>query len=222
MILLIIFASFALAKTLNSDYFDSLTFLCFHFCSCTFILTLLEAKVKEKKIWKHKFVLEDNNFKNHVGMIMQWLNCYPYCQKIKTSLCLQECQFTYCNDPLDLTASNGSMEQTRDQLSLNNTDGEWDRNFQFSFSAKPGNICELQQDIRRYVKGFEKDIGKVDIDSQITRSNSYDPAEYKFQASKQSLLFDHVFLKNRLESGNLLLCNGGCISTSFLPFASII
>ncbi|XVF24581.1 hypothetical protein REPUB_Repub13aG0140200 [Reevesia pubescens] len=133
----------------------------------------------------------------------------------------QECQFTYSHDLLDLTASNGSMEQTRDHLSLNSTDREWSRKFQFSFSPKPGQICELQQDIKKYVKGFEKDIGKVDIDSQITR-NSYDPDEYNLLASQQNLLFDHVFLKNRLESGSLLLCNGGCMAASFLPFASVI
>ena len=135
---------------------------------------------------------------------------------------MQECQFTYNHDPLDLTASNGSMEQTLDHFNLNSTDGEWSLKSQFSFSPKPGQICELQQDIKKYVKGFEKDIGKVDIDSQITRRNSYDPDEYNLQASQQSLLFDHVFLKNRLESGSLLLCNGGCIAASFLPFASVI
>ncbi|XP_022742186.1 uncharacterized protein LOC111293626 [Durio zibethinus] len=109
----------------------------------------------------------------------------------------QECQFTYNHDPFDLTASNGCMEQSRDQLSLNSSDGEWNKNFKFSFSSKPGQICELQQDIKKYVKGFEKDKRKIDIDSQITSRSSYDPAEYKFQASQQSLLFDHVFLKNR-------------------------
>ncbi|KAK6233702.1 hypothetical protein QUC31_006108 [Theobroma cacao] len=133
----------------------------------------------------------------------------------------QECQFTYSHDPLDLTASIGSMEQTRDQLILNSTDGEWGQKFQFSFSPKPGRICEPQQDIRKYVKGFEKDIGKVNIDSQVTR-NRYDPDEYNLQAKQQSLLFDHVFLRNRLESGSLLLCNGGCLAASFLPFASVI
>ncbi|XP_021296268.1 uncharacterized protein LOC110425660 isoform X2 [Herrania umbratica] len=133
----------------------------------------------------------------------------------------QECQFTYSHDPLDLTASIDSMEQTRDQLILNSTDGEWGQKFQFSFSPKPGKICELQHDIRKYVKGFEKDIGKVNIDSQVTR-NRYDPDEYNLQAKQQSLLFDHVFLRNRLESGSLLLCNGGCLAASFLPFASVI
>lgn len=134
----------------------------------------------------------------------------------------QECQFTYNHDSLDLMGSNGSIEQSRDNFSLNNTDREWSRKFQFSFSPKPGQVCELQQDIKKYVKGFEKDIGKVEIDSQKTRRNRYDPEEYSLQDSQQSLLFDHVFLKNRLESGSLLLCNGGCIATSFLPFASII
>ncbi|GMI83318.1 hypothetical protein HRI_002001100 [Hibiscus trionum] len=127
----------------------------------------------------------------------------------------QECQFTFSHDPSDLTARNNSMEQTQD-------DSEWSRKFQFSFFPKPGPICELQQDIKKYVKGFEKDTENINIDSQMIGGNRYDPDGYSFQASQQSLLFDHVFLKNRLDSGSLLLCNSGSFSDSFLPFASFI
>jgi hypothetical protein len=45
--------------------------------------------------------------------------------------------------------------------------------------------------------------------------------EYNLQASAQSLLFDSVILKNRIESGSLLVCGGG-ITISFSPFASFI
>ncbi|GMI90422.1 hypothetical protein HRI_002711500 [Hibiscus trionum] len=134
----------------------------------------------------------------------------------------QECQFTYRHDPSDLTASNISMEQTQDLFHPNSTDSETNRKFQFSFSPKPGPICELRQDIKMYVKGFEKNTGKIDNDLCITQRNSYDPDEYNVQASQQSLLFDRVFLKNRLDSGSLILCSGGCFSASLLPFASLI
>ncbi|KAL4335099.1 hypothetical protein GQ457_07G019220 [Hibiscus cannabinus] len=134
----------------------------------------------------------------------------------------QECQFTFSHDPSDLSASNISMEQTQDLFDPNSTDSETNKKFQFSFSPKPGPICELQQDIKKYVKGFEKKAGKINNDFRITQRNGYDPEEYNLQASQQSLLIDHVFLKNRLDSGSLLLCNGGCFSASLFPFASLI
>ncbi|KAG4148460.1 hypothetical protein ERO13_D05G286600v2 [Gossypium hirsutum] len=127
----------------------------------------------------------------------------------------QEGPFTYNHDVSGLTSGDGIMEQ-------NSIDCEWNRKFQFSFSPKPGSICELQQDIKKYVKGFEKDTGKIDVDSRIKQRNSYDREEYNLLGSQQSLLFDHVFLKNRLDTGSLHLCNGGCFSASFLPFASLI
>ncbi|KAH1064494.1 hypothetical protein J1N35_029481 [Gossypium stocksii] len=127
----------------------------------------------------------------------------------------QEGPFTYNHDVSGLTSSYASMEQ-------NSINCEWNRKFQFSFSPKPGSICELQQDIKKYVKGFEKDTEKIDIDSRIKQRNSYDREEYNLLGSQQSLLFDHVFLKNRLDTGSLHLCNGGCFSASFLPFASLI
>lgn len=136
-------------------------------------------------------------------------------KKSQIFLCLQEGQFTYSHDVSGLTSGDGSMEQ-------NSIDCKWNRKFQFSFSPKPGSICELQQDIKKYVKGFEKDTGKIDIDSRIKQRNSYDLDEYNLLGSQQSLLFDHVFLKNRLDTGSLHLCNGGCFSASFLPFASLI
>lgn len=77
------------------------------------------------------------------------------------------------------------------------------RKFQFSFSSpRPNETSEFQQDIRKYVKTLDKDIRRADVGSQ-TR---YDPDEYNFLASKDSLLFDQVFFKNRLESGSMLLC----------------
>jgi len=75
----------------------------------------------------------------------------------------------------------------------------------FSFSQKPSETSAIQQDIHQYIKKFEKKVLK----SSTMRSNYCDPLEYSLQSSSESLLIDRVLLKNRIESGNLLLCGGG-------------
>ncbi|KAI9156734.1 hypothetical protein LWI28_011346 [Acer negundo] len=131
----------------------------------------------------------------------------------------QDCWFTHSQDALELTASSCSKEHTQDQVRLFSADKVWGR--RFSFDCKPSENFDFQQDIMKYVKNFEKDADKVNIDPKIITSNHYDLDDYSLQASPQSLLFDRVFLKNRLESGSLLLCSGG-IAISSSPFASII
>ncbi|XP_039063281.1 uncharacterized protein LOC120207976 [Hibiscus syriacus] len=159
-------------------------------------------------------------------------------ERRKISKCLTDDALAYFDECVSLSTFDGSdfssVEDPPlkcagtidvDGVSLphvNCSDNEWNRKLRFSFSPKPGPICEIQQDIKKYVKGFEKDFGKINNDSQIIQRNCYDPNEYNLQPSQQSLLFDHVFLKNRLDSGNLLLCSGGCFSASLLPFASLI
>ncbi|KAK9283978.1 hypothetical protein L1049_012236 [Liquidambar formosana] len=120
-----------------------------------------------------------------------------------------------------LTASSSSDVFTLDKVSPNVTDSEQGRKFQFSFTRKPTETFGLQDEIRNYVKNFEKDIEKDAVDSQIVKLNYYDVDEYNLQLSSQSLLFDKVFYKNRIEFGSLLLCGGG-IAISVSPFASII
>lgn len=99
------------------------------------------------------------------------------------------------HDASGLTGSSSSKESNLDLVSPNSTD-----------------TFELQQDIRKYIRSFEKQ----DTDSGIARSNCNNLDEYKLQASAQSLLFDRVILKNKIESGSLLLCGGGMT----LPFSS--
>ncbi|KAK2634515.1 hypothetical protein Ddye_029307 [Dipteronia dyeriana] len=131
----------------------------------------------------------------------------------------QDCWFTHSQDALELTANSSSKEPTQDQARLFSADKVWGR--RFSFDCKPSENFDFQQDIMKYVKNFEKDADKVNIDPKIITSNHYDLDDYSLQASPQSLLFDRVFLKNRLESGSLLLCSGG-IAISSCPYASII
>ncbi|KAL5735242.1 hypothetical protein ACOSP7_033103 [Xanthoceras sorbifolium] len=129
----------------------------------------------------------------------------------------QDCWFRCSQDALELTASSSSKEHTQDQVGLFSTDKVWGQRFSF----EPSETFDFQQDIMKYVKNFEKDTDKVNIDPKIITSTNYDLDDYNLQTSSQSLLFDRVFLKNRLESGSLLLCSGG-IAISSSPFASII
>lgn len=80
----------------------------------------------------------------------------------------------------------------------------------------------LQQGIQKYIRNSEKDIGKGDNDMNfhLLRSSNCDLDEHNLQAVAQSFVFDRVVMRNRIESGSLLLCSGG-VSVSFSPFASL-
>lgn len=127
----------------------------------------------------------------------------------------------FSRDPPVLSTSGSSKEPTLEEVSPNSLETRWGWRSQFSFARKPNDTFELQQDIRNYAKNFEKDLEKVNINSQISRSTCCDLDEYNLQASSQSLLFDRVFFNNRLDSGSMLLCDGG-IAISLSPFASLI
>lgn len=125
-------------------------------------------------------------------------------------LCVQDGWSTPSHDVPELTAWSSSKVQA----------GE--RTKRFSFECRPSETSDFQQNILKYVKNFGKNTKKVDLDSKVKESNHYyEVDDYNLQLSAQSLLFDRIFLKNRLESGSLLLCSGG-IAHSASPFASII
>ncbi|CAL0333617.1 unnamed protein product [Lupinus luteus] len=75
----------------------------------------------------------------------------------------------------------------------------------FSFSEKPSETSGLHQ----YIKKFEKNVSKL----PTTRPNFYD-CEYHYQSSAESVLIDRVLLRNRIDSGSLLLCCAGNMLTS--------
>lgn len=83
--------------------------------------------------------------------------------------------------------------------------------FQFSFSSlKQPKTSELRQDIRSYVKSFEKNTQTANTKSLITTgSKEYSLDAYTPPKSPESLLLDQVYFKNRLESGSMLLCSSG-------------
>lgn len=125
-------------------------------------------------------------------------------------------QFMNGDDASRLTASSDSKEPKLDPVSQDSANSKRSQKFQFTFAGKTTETFELQQDIKKYIRTFEKH----DVVSENNRSNCYNMDEYNLQASAQSLLFDKVILKNRIESGSLLVCGG--ITVSFSPFASII
>ncbi|XP_075646579.1 uncharacterized protein LOC142617563 isoform X1 [Castanea sativa] len=125
-------------------------------------------------------------------------------------------QFMNGDDASGLTASSDSKESNLDPVSQDSANSKRSQKFQFTFAGKTTETFELQHDIKKYIRTFEKH----DVVSENNRSNCYNMDEYNLQASAQSFLFDKVILKNRIESGSLLVCGG--ITVSFSPFASII
>ncbi|KAL4599290.1 hypothetical protein ACB092_11G116700 [Castanea dentata] len=125
-------------------------------------------------------------------------------------------QFMNGDDASGLTASSDSKEPNLDPVSQDSANSKRSQKFQFTFAGKTTETFELQHDIKKYIRTFEKH----DVVSENNRSNCYNMDEYNLQASAQSFLFDKVILKNRIESGSLLVCGG--ITVSFSPFASII
>ncbi|KAI3445207.1 hypothetical protein Pfo_001872 [Paulownia fortunei] len=88
--------------------------------------------------------------------------------------------------------------------------------YQFSFADKKSENVGPQEDIRSYIKNFERGT-KKDDDLEASRSY-YDAGEYSTRGHIESVLIDRVLYNSRIESGGLLLCGG---AISFLPFASV-
>lgn len=130
-------------------------------------------------------------------------------------------QITNSQEGAEITDSNNHKEPILGQSSPTSTNSARDLKSQFSFARKPTETPDLQQDIQKFIKNSEKGINKGNINLQFVRSNSHDLGEYNLQAAAQSFVFDRVVMRNRIESGSLLLCNGG-ISLSFSPFSSFV
>lgn len=109
-----------------------------------------------------------------------------------------------CDDSV-VTANSRSAEPRSTQL------------YQFSFADKKSENIESQENIKSYIKNFERG-SKRDFDSEATRSY-YDAGEYIRQGHNESVFIDRLQYKSRIESGGLLLCGG---AISFLPFAPVM
>ncbi|KAK2983481.1 hypothetical protein RJ640_006494, partial [Escallonia rubra] len=124
-----------------------------------------------------------------------------------------------CRDP-SLTADSSSNEPMINQGSRRGMNTERHRKFQFSLGQEPTENVGIQEEIRSYIKNFEKGIDKDDLNSKMVRSNC-DLDGHVIGGRRESLLFDRIGYKNRIETGSLHLCGGG-FAISFLPSASII
>ncbi|CAI0410521.1 unnamed protein product [Linum tenue] len=119
-------------------------------------------------------------------------------------------------EPASMRRASGLSATSSDELaaageaSISSSQTESARSFQFSFSRKSDNKLDIQQDIGKYTKHFGKDIERAaDSQSSVSNSYGYDIEEYNQQSSQQSMLFDSVFFRSRIESGSMLLCGGG-------------
>ncbi|KAG8391059.1 hypothetical protein BUALT_Bualt01G0148500 [Buddleja alternifolia] len=86
--------------------------------------------------------------------------------------------------------------------------------YQFSFAdKKPENVGQTDEDIRSYIKHFERDIisnKEEDVESEEKCKRSSSSLSYydSIHGHIESVLMDMVLYKNRIESGGLLLCGG--------------
>ncbi|KAF3612618.1 putative DNA gyrase subunit A, chloroplastic/mitochondrial-like isoform X1 [Capsicum annuum] len=115
-----------------------------------------------------------------------------------------------------LTANSYNDEPLLHQVEQKGSDPVRGQQIQFSFGQKSPESNQTHEDLRSYVKHFEKDTNK-DVFSLDTNSLFYDANEYKLQGHTESLLFGRVALRNRIASGGLHLCSGGFPVTCF-PF----
>ncbi|KAI4332852.1 hypothetical protein L6164_017730 [Bauhinia variegata] len=97
------------------------------------------------------------------------------------------------------------MESIQDQIGSTIGSPESGRRFQFSFAQKPFETSELQQDIQHFIKKLDEKCTTI----QTVSSNYCDLDAYSYQPSAENLLTDRVLLRNRIQSGSLLLCSGG-------------
>ncbi|KAJ4847343.1 hypothetical protein Tsubulata_026786 [Turnera subulata] len=140
-------------------------------------------------------------------------NIFPVSKQEPSSMCSH-------NESELSTTGSSKRPNLDDQMSLNGMDMQWGRKSQFSFGRKPDDASDFHQDIRQYVKHFEKENGKTDTILPTLKRNHYDPDEYNLQSSPQSLLLDMMLQRNRIESGSMLLCGVG-IANPMSPFVSL-
>ncbi|KAF7836297.1 uncharacterized protein G2W53_011156 [Senna tora] len=111
------------------------------------------------------------------------------------------------NSILQPDLSINSMESIKDQASPTTSSTGSGCKFQFSFTQKPSETSsEIHYDIQQYIKNFDKSVVKL---SNRSSSNYCDIDKYSYSSSAENLLIDSVLMKNRIESGSLLLCSGG-------------
>lgn len=120
----------------------------------------------------------------------------------------------------DLTANSISNALSIDQVDHRNKSTGSSQRYKFSFAQKPKEDMVPQINMTNYIKHFERGINKNAAASDYARLD-YDAVESDLHGCLESVLFDRVFFKDRVESGSLHLC-GGSIAVSFFPFGCVL
>lgn len=123
-------------------------------------------------------------------------------------------QHTDGHEDSSLTSDNCNYEPLPYQVKQRGSDPG--QEFHFSFGQKSQESNQVHDDLRNYIKHFEKDANKDVFNSDSTGA-FYDANEYKLQGHTEGLLFGRVAFRNRINSGGLHLCHGGFPVTCF-PF----
>lgn len=100
-----------------------------------------------------------------------------------------------------------NMGPVQDQVSPATSSTQSGCKFRFSFAQQPSETSsELHHGIQQYIKKFDKNVIKS---SNVRSSNYCDLDKYSYSSSAENFLIDKVLMKNRIDSGSLLLCGGG-------------
>ncbi|RAL39047.1 hypothetical protein DM860_011533 [Cuscuta australis] len=88
-----------------------------------------------------------------------------------------------------------------------------------SFMHESPKHPEVDDDIRRCIKLFERETVTSEINAETVASHCDDASAYKLIGHIESLWFHQVVYNKRIDSGGLLLCGGG-IAVAGFPFGS--
>ncbi|KAG9458481.1 hypothetical protein H6P81_002989 [Aristolochia fimbriata] len=111
-------------------------------------------------------------------------------------------QASFIHDLSDLTPCSSSCEIIQSSTNIDQINLSGDPNLISLASTEIENV----NDIRNLVKKFEK--GRQNEASEPCNTGPrYNADEYNFCMSAERILFDRIIFRNRIESGDLLLCN---------------
>ncbi|KAK1293806.1 hypothetical protein QJS10_CPA16g01272 [Acorus calamus] len=123
-------------------------------------------------------------------------------------------QYSLSHESYDASAStNSSTIKTTNQMNeigghakLMNLDMLDNENIQSSRTREPLQAGELH-DIRNYIKKFEKEQMKEDNSMVPDIMSRYNVDDYNSSMLAEGVLFEKVIMRNRIESGGLLVCD---------------
>ncbi|KAF9596248.1 hypothetical protein IFM89_008411 [Coptis chinensis] len=116
----------------------------------------------------------------------------------------EESQSMLSHDDSALLAKGNRQDFLKDNDNVTYSRASQDRLLRFSFAHEPKED-KIRHEMGNYIKMFQKEIQKGD-DCRVARPRHYDEDYYDFSLPDETLLFDKVVFRNRIESGVFLLC----------------